>query len=138
MKLANIRKRSGFTSTELVVACSILVTAILVVGSMAVRTTRVWQDTRHQQIALEELSQQIERITALTPADRIEALRQITPSEQLLSIAPKASNEAKVTEEPERRVTLELNWNFQNRPRASISLVAWVDPLPEEKREIAE
>ncbi len=128
------RSRSGFTSTELVVASGLLVTVMAIMAPLAVRTSRLWQDSRRQQLAVEELAGEIERLTALDSAARTEAMQSLSPSESLASAAPSAEIQAEtVTDDEGTRIILTLNWNELDYPRAPIQLVGWLDPLPLEE-----
>ena len=59
--------RSGFTLTELLVAATLLIAVLSVAAQLTVRTDRLRQDVRREQIALDELANQLDRILA---ADR--------------------------------------------------------------------
>ena len=129
--IQNDRTRCGFTSTELVVASGLLVTVMSIMAPLAVRTSRLWQDSRRQQLALQELAGEIERLTALDSAARAEAMQSLSPSESLVNAAPNAEISAEtVGDEEGTRIVLTLNWNELDYPRAPIRLVGWLDPLP--------
>ena len=118
------QKRSAFTSTELVVACSLLVTSISSVAMIAVKTTRLWQGTRHQQIALEELSQEMDRLTHLSPKARLEAITFMEPSKLLTAISPKVTITASWEDEQKNSIVLQVDWNSA-QPKAPVRLVGW-------------
>lgn len=125
------RRRPGFTSTELVVASSLLVAVMAIMAPLAVRTARLWQESRHQQLAMEDLAGELERLTALDPAARTEAMQSISPSESIAVAAPNAEIKAEtVRDEEGSRIILTLNWNESDYPRAPLRLVGWLDPLP--------
>jgi type II secretory pathway pseudopilin PulG len=127
------RRRSGFTSTEVVVAASLLAAAMGIVGPLAVQTTRLAQDSRQQRLALDELSDQIERLTALDPPSRSDALQQLQVSEALSYAAPEATIQGETLRDADGvRLVLTLQWNHPSRPRAPVQLVGWLDPLPQE------
>ena len=62
-------RRNAFTLTELVVGAALTVTVMSVVASLTVHCGRLWQDTRHQQLVMDELSNELERLISL-PADQ--------------------------------------------------------------------
>ena len=129
-----VRPRTGFTSTELVVACSLLVVVMSVIGPVAVRTGRLWQDSRHQQLALVELSSEIERLTALDATARAAAMQSLSPSQSLALAAPNAAIEAEtLSDDDGTRIVLTLNWNESDYPRSPVRLVGWLNPLPTEQ-----
>lgn len=126
------RTREAFTSVEVTVASTLLVVIMSTIGPLAIRTTRIWQDSRHQQLALEELTGQIERLIALSPSDRTEAMQTLTPSQALATAAPNAEIIGQTLQNSEStRIVLKLRWNQPNYPRADLTLVGWVDPLPQ-------
>lgn len=128
------RSRSGFTSTELVVASSLMVATMAIVGPLAFRTSRLWQDTRHQQLAMEELSSELERLTALDSETRRQQIDSLTPSESLRLVAPDANLSAVIVDNDDGiQLVVSLDWNLRDAPRAPLQLVGWLDPLPQEE-----
>lgn len=125
------RKRCAFTSIEMVVASGLLVSVMAIMAPLAVRTSRLWQDSRRQQIALQELTTEIERLTALDSAARADAMQSLSPSESLISAAPNVVIKAETVVDNEgTRIVLTLDWNELDYPRAPMRLVGWLDPLP--------
>ena len=125
--------RQGFTSTELVVASSLLVGLMGVVGPLAVRSSRLWMESRHHQLALEELTGELERLTAMDSRARANAVESLEPSVLLLNAAPNAEIEAETLRDQDgERLALTLHWNRGDHPRAPLRLVAWLDPLATE------
>jgi Tfp pilus assembly protein FimT len=125
--------RQGFTSTELVVASSLMVAMMGVVSPLAVRNSRLWIESRHHQLALEELTGELERLTAMDSTARASAIESLEPSERLLDAAPNAKIEAETFEDRDgQRLVLTLRWNRGDHPRAPLRLVAWLDPLATE------
>lgn len=122
--------RCAFTITELVVAATLLVTAMSVVVPLAVRTGRLWQDSRHNRLAMEELSNQLDWLTSLDATERTVAIDEIGPSRQISSALPNPELSVEtLTDENGTRLILSLAWDHIG-PRAPISLVGWIDPLP--------
>jgi Tfp pilus assembly protein FimT len=127
------RFHRGFTSTELVVASSLLVALMGVVGPLAVRNSRLWIESRHHQLALEELTGELERLTAMDSTARAKAIESLKPSGLLLNAAPDATIEAETLwDQDGERLVLTLRWNRGDHPRAPLRLVAWLDPLATE------
>ena len=127
-------KQRGFTLTELVVASSLLVAVMAMVAPLTVRSGRLWQESRHQQLAMDELSNQLERLTALDAEARTAALPQLAPSELVTAALPWATIQAEtVRDEHGTRLVLRLNWDGRgnpSRPSSSLTLVGWLDPMP--------
>ena len=119
--------RMAFASTELVVACTLLAVAISVIAMLAVKTTRLWQDSRHQQIAIEELSWEIDHLTRLNPEARLPAMENLEPSQLVKSISPNASITASWCDETKTAIALQLDWNT-SQPKAPVKLIGWMEP----------
>ena len=87
-RLATRRRRArigrrGYTMTDLVVAATLLVGIMSFVAPLAVRSGRLWQDSRHYRLALDELSNQLERLTSLDEGERDAALAELSVSPQV-------------------------------------------------------
>lgn len=122
--------RRAFTVTELVVAATLLVTAMSVVAPLAVRSGRLWQDSRHYRLAMEELSNQLERLTALEAVERAAAIVEVAPSPQVSTALPNPVLSVEtLTDENGTRLVLRLAWDRLG-PSAPVTLVGWIDPLP--------
>ena len=121
-------RRSAFTSTELVVACSLLVAATSAIATLAVKTTRLWQDSRHQQIAIDELSSELDRLSALDSSERLAAMKNLTPSKILQGISPSVTLSASWEDDSKSAIQLQLNWNTA-QPKAPVQLTGWINPI---------
>jgi len=122
--------RRGFTMTELVVAATLLIAGLSVVAPLAVRSGRVWQDSRHYRLAVEELSNQLERLTSLDAVDRAAALSELVPSTQVSTALPNPMLSAEtLTDENGTRLVLRLTWDRLGKS-TPLTLVGWIDPLP--------
>ena len=60
---ATKHQRSGTTMTELMVAAILMVSTMAIVAPLTVRTGRLWQDIRHHQLAVDTLSNELERLS---------------------------------------------------------------------------
>lgn len=118
--------------TDLVVGATLLVALISFVAPLAVRTGRLWQDTDRTRLALDELSNQLERITRLEESELPAALESLTPSPHLAKRLPSATIEGEtITDTDGTRVVLSLHWDRVGLAKP-ITLVGWVDSLPVE------
>jgi hypothetical protein len=114
--------------TELVVAAGLLMTAVAVVTPLAVKGGRLWLDSRHYRLAVDEVSNQLERLTALNATDRSAAIASLEPSPQAQRALPRPVLTAEtLADEYGERLVVSLNWA---RPRGSkpVSLVGWIPP----------
>lgn len=119
--------RNAFTSTELIVACSILVVAMSAIAMLSMRTTRLWKDSRDQQVALDELCKEIDRLTALPADARYEALDALNPSIALRNISPDVALTASWSDEKETAIILRVDWNT-DLPKPPVELIGWINP----------
>lgn len=123
--------RSGTTLAELLVAAALLITGLTLISKGAVQTQRIWQATRHHQLALDELANQVDRLTAMKPLERAESLASLQPSESLRAILdnPTLNGEA-VSDEDGDRIVLSLHWDRVG-PAIPVTLVGWIPPSPQ-------
>ena len=117
--------RNGVTLIELIVAATLLITGTTIVGQLTVATGRVWQRTRHERLASEELSNQLGRIVSLSVDRRDEAIDSLTPSRLVTEVIPDAELTAsRVTDDDGERLELVLRW--PDRPKG-IRIVGWLE-----------
>jgi hypothetical protein len=123
------RRPCGTTSFELLVAFTLLITAVSTAMPLMVRHGRLLTAQRDYRLALDELSNQLDRIGALPPAEVPAAAQGATASPFLLERIPTAKLTGRT--EPAAggtRVTLSLSWGAKGRERSPISLSTWVFP----------
>ncbi|TWU28055.1 type II secretion system protein [Bythopirellula polymerisocia] len=126
--------RHGSTMTELLVAATLLIGAMAFIGPLSVRSGRLRQDTRHYQSALEEVSNQLERLTTLEGDERTTALAELAPSQAAQSSLPNPQLSAETIDDADGlRIALQIQWDRLGKPKP-LSLVAWIKP-PEVKEE---
>ncbi|NOZ40318.1 MAG: hypothetical protein GXP24_08845 [Planctomycetes bacterium] len=132
------KRRGGFTVTELIVAATLLVVLMSVVGTLTVSSGRLWQDTRHYRLAIDELSNQLDRLTALDDTRLTTAIAELSASPQIRSVLPNPVLTAEsLADENGTRVVLQLAWDRLGKSRP-VSLVGWMNPLPNEEEPKAE
>ena len=113
---------------DLIVAAVLVSALITTVTTIAVRTTRLLKEARHQQLALDELSNHIETLVAQHDADLASALANLKLSEPMLHAAPDATLTSQVIEDVNgKRIVLELALN-SFPTSAPLQLVGWIDP----------
>lgn len=119
-------KRHGTTLVECIVAASALSVAIATVTMGVFRIGRIWTDTAHYRIALQEVSNHLETLTTLPPD-------QVQPAIDAIAISPdvaRSLDNAKlggrlVQDSFGDRVRLELTWQ-DGRAIRPIRLEAWL------------
>jgi len=124
------KRRNALMVTELIVAATLLVVIVTVVGSLTVRCGRLWQDTRHYRLAIDELSNHLERLTTLDEDDLEMAIAGLAPSPEIRSVLPNPVLAAeRIADENGNRIVLELAWDRLGK-KSPVKLVGWVNPLP--------
>lgn len=127
--MKSVRHRRGFTLTELVVASLLLISMMAIVAPLTVRSARLWRDTRHQQLALDELSNQIEFLSALDDAERERELESLQASEEFRQAIPSAVLSGETQSDPDgSRLVMTLKWQRSPGQNRSVSLVGWLEP----------
>jgi len=118
--------RRGTTLLECIVAASILSVAIGTVTTAVFRIGRIWTNTGHYRIALQEVSNHLESLTQLPP-------EQVQPAIDSLAVSSAVAVslvDAKLTGELVQddfgdRVKLELSWRDGQSVRP-IRMTAWL------------
>jgi hypothetical protein len=123
--------RAGFSMFDLLVSFTLLTAAISVVTPLVVRHGHLLRSHRNYRLALDELSNQMERLTALPPAELATAVGQLAPSPFIAERLPGAELAGKLEPvENGSRVTLTLQWKETSRESAPVTLAAWVFSRP--------
>lgn len=119
-------KRHGTMATEVIVAATLLLSMIGLIVPTTIRAGRIWRDSRHYQIAMNELSNQFEYLSSLSKAERATALTQLRLSEQTQRSLLDANLEASLaTKEDGERLTLSLNWD-RGVAAKPVRIVGWL------------
>jgi hypothetical protein len=110
-----------------------LLTAVLGAAlPLVVRHGRILSSARQYRIALDELSNQAERISTLGDDDAAEQIDALKPSDFALERLPGAELSTQLAADSNgQRVTLSLTWDEPGRHAARVSLVAWLPREPE-------
>ena len=123
-------RRGGFTITELLIAATLLITLTSVFGSLSVRCRRLHQQSRHYQVAVNELSDQLDRLLALDDASRTAAIDNLKPSQWVNTVLPAPSLAGDVVDDANGpRIVLRLSWTRQGNP-PPVTLVGWLETTP--------
>lgn len=132
MRSDSFRRKSrwGFTLVELLAAMVVLTTVIGLVTGLSVRISRVWKDIGHCQIAVAELSNQLDRLTRLEPQQAEEAILALQPSEHCRRTLanPQLAGQLAATDIG-LQITLQLNWDRYS-PGKPIQLAGWIAGIP--------
>jgi len=131
---ATSRSRHGTTIIEFVVACSLLTALILLVVPSAVRIGRAQRIVRHERIALDELTNQLDRLAQLPLSQIKQEITSLTPSEFALAglQSPRLSGAIQESEEGHRLV-LKITWDSSGGSEVSRTMATWTFPRPANK-----
>ena len=123
--------RRGTTAFEVIVSFSLLSSVLAFATPLVVRHTRLLASQRHYRLALDELSNQLERLSALAADERAAALEKIGPSDFAAEHLPGAELRGELAESDfGQRVTLRLTWDEPQRSGAPLGLTAWMSSEP--------
>jgi hypothetical protein len=111
---------------DMFVAFALLIMAMTVALPIVVRHGRLLQSQRQYRVALDELSNQLDRLTAIGNGNLSKALNQLEVSEFAAQRLPGAeiSGGLQPTEAGER-ITLRLIWNEPGRRESPLTLAGW-------------
>jgi Tfp pilus assembly protein PilV len=124
---------AGTTTLEVIVAFTLLVSVLGISAGLIVRQARLLTSQRDYRLALDELSNQLERLTALPEQqltdDALDSLEVSQFTRERLYQA-ELSGES-VAAEPGVRITLSLRWRQAQPDAPPVKLSAWVYPAAE-------
>ena len=120
--LTNTRSRRGASSLEILVAFTLLGT---VMGS----AMPLLSAQRQYRIALDEVTNHLERLAALPQPALQTAVERLSPSEFITERLHEVELTGELAPEAEgTRITLRIAWTDSQRREAPITLSAWVFP----------
>lgn len=119
--------RRGFGTVDLIVSFTLLMTVISIAAPLVARHAKLLRSQRNYRLALDELSNQMDRLTALPFAEIPTATSQLSPSAFLVERLPgaKLSGQTRVGEDSVH-ITLQITWDDVERSRSPVALSAWV------------
>jgi hypothetical protein len=125
--IGNAMRRRGTTTIELLVSFTLLTTVLGAALPLVVRHGRILNSARQYRMALDELSNQAERIASLSHDDAMQAIEEVMPSPFAAEHLPGVELTADLASSGgAERVTLSLSWDEPGRRAAPVSLVAWL------------
>jgi Flp pilus assembly protein TadG len=127
--LGQHRDRRGTSALEVLVAFTLLSSVLALSTPLVVAHGRLLKAQRNYRLALDELSNQLDRLTTLPEPDLPKALDELVPSPLTASRLPGATLRGQLAEtELGKRVTVEIWWDEPNHQAAPLRLAAWVLP----------
>ncbi len=126
-----LSQRRGSMLTELIVAAGLLVTSISLLATGAVAGWKLQRLERQQNVAADELSNQLEQLLALSPAAAVAAIAQLEPSSWALQTLPSAELSGELIDDQfGSRIVLEIQWQRIGDSTPLIA-VGWLDTAQE-------
>lgn len=128
MRCSTTGPRRATTMLEVIVSLTLLMSVMSISLPLIFRHGHLLVAQRHYRQALDELSNQLDRLTSLNETDLDKALKQLSPSP---FVAARLSN-AKLRGESQpadggQRVTLQLTWTDPHEER--VTMTGWLFPL---------
>jgi hypothetical protein len=125
-------------SIEMLVAFTLLTTALSLSLPLIIRHGRLLESCRHYRLALDEISNQLDRLTALPTTDASSALAKLAPSKLIADKLPgaKLSGVLQPADLGER-LTLHLSWLETPEHPTTLSMAAWFLPAGERSPDAA-
>lgn len=119
-------RRHAVSLIEVIIAAALLITLVAVTGRLATASQRVWQQTRYQQLAMDELANRMDYLLALPDSTRSEQISSLEVSPWIAEILPTPKLEGEpISDELGSRLRLRLQWG-QGRQISSCELVGWL------------
>lgn len=127
--------RNGVTIIETMVALGLLVTVMSVTASLAVQNSRLLAGNRAYRLAVDELSNRLDLLALMPPADLADAIKSLGADEFTGPLAGATLRGAVEAEDLGRRITLTLDWPGAVKRRPSVVLCAWSFTEPESEEQ---
>ena len=132
MPKTHATRRRGTTLIELLVAFTLLTALLGAALPLIVRHQQLLASARTYRLALDELSNQLETLSALDAEQLPAALESLAPSPFAAERLPDAELDAVLDSAGDQpRLTLSLTWDEPGRRDKPLTLVAWLDPTAE-------
>lgn len=124
--------RSGVTITEVIVSAVLMMAIMSLVGTVCHRVNLIWFDVNHHRVAVSELSNQLEELTAMTLDQAAVAVKSMEPSELCRRALTSPQLSGEISEDQlGARVVLKINWTRPNVANP-IEMSGWIIPAQQE------
>lgn len=120
------RERRGVSVTEVLMAATLIVSAIGLIAPLSVRIGRVWQSTRQYRLAFNELANQMEWLTSLDSTSCEAVLPSLRVSDPIADSLPGSQLKGELmSDEDGTRLILRLDWDRGSKSEP-LTLVGWL------------
>jgi hypothetical protein len=118
--------RGGATSLEAIMAFTLLGSVLAASTPLLVRHKRLIAGQREYRLALDEVSNQLERLSILPRDGLATAVEQLRPSDFAAAHLPDVKLGGKVDRvDDTQHVQIMISWGGEQRPASAITLAAW-------------
>jgi hypothetical protein len=125
-------KRKAAILVEALVAATILMVGVLVVAKSSASLRSMWKETRHYQLACDELANQLQHLKTLSVVEVEQQLKTLSVSKQIVQALPEATLQGELLQDKlGNRVRLSITWKRLGQA-VPLSLVGWLhatDPI---------
>ena len=131
-----MKHRLGASSLEAIVAFTLLSAALTFATPLVIQHSRLLKAQRNYRLALDEVSNQIERLSLSSADDLSNALSRLEPSDLIANRLPGAELHGELdAEDVGRRLTLRLTWQGAHGQPTTVSLATWMPPVSQRRAE---
>lgn len=124
--------RQALSAVEVFVALTLLGSGLTLSAQLAVRHQRLLVQQRQYRLALDELSNQIERLSSLPRSELKPAIAALRPSEDVARHLPGAALQGELQpDDGGQRLSLSIIWDQRDQTAAPLSLSTWLYAEPE-------
>jgi hypothetical protein len=124
-----VLNRGGLSALEVFVALTLLSSGLTFCATLLVRHHRLNAEQRHYRVALDELSNQLERLGALPAGDVAAAVADMRPSDFAAERLPGARLRGELASADRgRQLTVWITWDERPKGAVPLALTAWVGP----------
>lgn len=119
--------RQALSAVEVFVALTLLGAGLTLSAQLVVRHQRLLVQQRQYRVALDELSNQIERLSSLPMAELKPAIAELRPSEGVAKHLLGAALQGELQPEDNgQRLSLSITWDQRGQTAAPLSLSTWL------------
>lgn len=128
--------RHGVTLIETLVSLMLLATIFSAVAPLIARQARLQADARAYRLAVDELTNHLDRLTRLSPEEIEQQLNRLKPSEVASAALEGATFRGESSPcEIGTRITLTLLWPENDRGKPPVSLTGWIPAATKESEQ---
>ncbi|MFK7765727.1 MAG: hypothetical protein AB8B55_00695 [Mariniblastus sp.] len=125
-KFKRQRSSDGFTMSEIMVTCVLMITSMSFVTMMCVQANQIWKDIGHRRVAICELNNNLEVLTQMNSEDATSevGLLKVSP-ECLATLSEAVISGSVVADNLGTRIELEIDWK-RRFPGAPVKMSGWI------------